>query len=556
MFRAENLTVSVNKGNKKILSVDSVAFPSKKLSAIVGPSGCGKTTLMKAMLGMIPCQGSITLEGDSVYGADDLVGKVGLVPQFSIAPNQLKVNECIYYSLKLFTKESDYDQKIQEILKKVELDNHGEKTVENLSGGQLRRLGLALELSHNPHYLVCDEVTSGLDPNSEDYIISLLRSLVEKEQKTFLCIIHNLTKLKDFDWITVLYEGEVVFQGDFLKLLTYFSIDHPLHLYHRLEENNIDHWRKEWKESNGLLEQEETKTPFIDTISFPEKKSPNGFIQMGTLLQRRFQLLFRDRGILSLYIAITLGFPVVVVLFAFNGLPEIEWISLSGNQGFLQKMRENLQFLLRANQTASLVTGLIMFQVILLTLMGSNNGVREIVQERPLFEKERLNGLSVGAYTLSKLIFVSILAGIQGFWMAIFVKFICHFPGSLTDQALILSLCCISMSWVCLGFSAWFPSTEKASTLSIYLVGFQLPLSGVVLALPDGLVWILRPFINAYWTWSAYLSSMADTRLYDAFRLQNTDPISNYSTSAMVLFFHMLIALFFIVKGATKRIWQ
>jgi energy-coupling factor transporter ATP-binding protein EcfA2 len=67
----------------------------------------------------------------------------------------------------------------------------------------MRRLGLGLELVSDPECLICDEVTSGLDPLSEDQIIELLRSLVESQGKTFLCTIHNLGKLPDFDHITV-----------------------------------------------------------------------------------------------------------------------------------------------------------------------------------------------------------------------------------------------------------------------------------------------------------------------------------------------------------------
>ena len=165
-----------------------------------------------------------------------------------------------------------------------------------------------------------------------------------------------------------------------------------------------------------------------------------------------------------------------------------------------------MRYQIDALESASLVTGLILFQVILLTLMGSNNGAREIAGERELYEKERFAGLRPIAYALSKLAFASLIAVVQGLYMTWFVKSMCEFPGPWLPQVAVMMLCCVSMTTVCLGFSAMLASADKASLLSVYLVGFQLPLSGVVLALPEFLVWICRPFINAYWGWAGYFA--------------------------------------------------
>jgi len=108
---------------------------------------------------------------------------------------------------------------------------------------------LGLELVSSPECLICDEVTSGLDPLSEDQIIALLRSLVEAQGKTFICTIHNLGKLPDFDHITVLYEGRLVFQGDFEALKAWFEIEDPLKLYHALAERPLDEWLEKWNKA-------------------------------------------------------------------------------------------------------------------------------------------------------------------------------------------------------------------------------------------------------------------------------------------------------------------
>ena len=92
--------------------------------------------------------------------------------------------------------------------------------------------------------MVCDEVTSGLDPRSEDQILAVLQRLRDEREKAFICIIHNLAKLEAFDWITVVFQGAVVFQGSLDELTAYFDIPDALHLYDRLNEHGLQHWRE------------------------------------------------------------------------------------------------------------------------------------------------------------------------------------------------------------------------------------------------------------------------------------------------------------------------
>ena len=156
-----------------------------------------------------------------------------------------------------------------------------------------------------------------------------------------------------------------------------------------------------------------------------------------------------------------------------------------------------------------------MFQVILLTLMGSNNAAREIAGERAIFEKEKFAGLRAASYVASKVAFLSVLIGAQSLWMGFFVSMICRFPGDLFSQVVILGLTNAAMTFVCLAISSLSRSAENASLLSVYLVGLQLPLSGAVLALPQFIGLATRPFIAAYWGWSGYWQTMRDTRFYD-----------------------------------------
>lgn len=532
-----------------ILRGATAEFLDGGLNAVIGPSGCGKTTLMKAILGILPSEGEAYYGDERINRSEDLVGRVGFAPQFSIAQPKLTVEESIRFTLQLNVADSrKRKERLENILKTIGLAEHRDKRVESLSGGQLRRLGLGLELTLDPHCMVCDEVTSGLDPLSEDQILALLRSLSARDGKTFLCIIHNLAKLELFDRITVVYEGDVVFQGDNEELCAYFGIPDALHLYDLLNQHELSHWQARWAQA---------KAPSAEpqTAPAPTERRPGMVAQLCTLLSRRMLLFFRDAGYLWLTLAITFGFPCLVVIFALDGLPQIENMSLDPTGSLVQQLEETVEIRIDKMKTASLVTGLIMFQVILLTLMGSNNGAREIAGERTLYEKERLSGLSISAYAISKLIFVGVLAALQGAWMTAFVKVICQFPGPWLPQIGVLAAVCVSMTLVCLGFSALFRSAEKASLLSIYLVGFQLPLSGVVLALPDYLIWVCRPFINAYWGWGGYMRSMIDSSIYDAYRDANPEWISSPALALTVLALQGVVGIVMVAVGCNKKQW-
>ncbi len=561
MLTCKELTVYTHDKSQCLLRGVDASFSGKGMHALIGPSGCGKTTLVRALLGIQPREGTVFFDGKTVHCPEQLAGKIGFAPQFSIAPAKLTVNECLHFALELACSDPVMrEELLQAILVWTGLSEHGGKRVDSLSGGQLRRLGLGLELTQDPPFLICDEVTSGLDPLSEDQILDLMRSLVDEHDKTILCIIHNLAKLERFDSVTVVYGGDVVFQGTPQVLLEHFGIPDALHLYDVLNSKPVGHWRSLRSVSKeGAGEAVGTDFDRIEGVvdeTVAQPAVPRLGSQLKTLLHRRYLLFFRDRGYLLLTLAITLGFPCLVVIFALGGLPQIESLTLDRQLGWLEEIQENISYRVRAMETASLVTGLIMFQVILLTLMGSNNGAREIAGERALYEKERLAGLNWLAYAVSKVLFVVSLAVPQGLWMMLFVKLVCGFPGPWLGQGVTLALACASMSVICLGFSAWLSSAEKASLLSIYLVGFQLPLSGVVLALPESLVWLCRPFITSYWGWAGYLGTMVETRLFDAFRLNDASWLPSSLLAQTILLLQALFGVVIVFLGCYRRSWK
>lgn len=557
MLSCRNLTVRPKPNGPALVHGASADFPAGGLHALIGPSGCGKTTLLKGILDILPAEGEVLLNGRTLASRAELLRDVAFAPQFSIAHGKLTVAEAVGYALKLYQKTDDATLSVrnEELLQLVGLHERAGTLVEKLSGGQLRRLGLALELTTDPACLLCDEVTSGLDPRSEDQIIAVLRALVEQRAKTVVCVIHNLAKLGLFDTVTVVFEGRVVWQGPLAGMLEHFGIADALELYDRLSEQSGEHWTARWADvvTNGRVPGHEKRVD--EPVRRIPVERPRASSQLVTLLARRWRLLLRDRGYVLLTLAITFGFPCLVVIFALGGLPQLKGLALETTGGFLETLQARAAYRQSAAETATLVSGLIIFQVILLCLMGSNNGAREIAAERALYEKERMSGLRPAAYAWSKLIYTALLGAAQGVWMTVFVKVLCEFPGSWGAQLAVLGATGASMSVVCLGLSAVLSSPDKASLLSIYLVGFQLPLSGVVLALPEALVWTVRPFIATYWGWAGYLMSMTDSRFYDAVSMLDKGWLAPPLAAAGVLAAHLLAGAALVFWGCQRKCW-
>ena len=548
----------------RLLAALDAHFAPGQLHAVVGPSGCGKSTLLKVIAGVSqPNEGSVHWAGRDLDEHDLAPHEIGYVPQFGIAFDLLTVGESIETALRLRVgglSEEERNARSLHFLAAAGLSEIAERRVGILSGGQKRRLALALEMVHEPPFLLCDEVTSGLDPKSESEIVHLLHNLA-RDGRTVISVTHSLRHLELHDTVTVLYEGRLVYQAAPGSLGDYFQIDNPELLFPTLSTRSADEWRELWR---------------VYTLGLPRRDSPEGRAparpgsaereptqfhtpsfasQFLTLLSRRWTLFRRNRGQLALQVALLFGFPCLVVIFAWSGLPQIQ--NLAGtSSNALQELLQTTAFALRSVRVGSLVSGLIMFQVILLTLMGSNNAAREIAGERAIFEKEKFAGLRAASYVASKVAFLSVLIGAQSLWMGFFVSMICRFPGDLFSQVVILGLTNAAMTFVCLAISSISRSAENASLLSVYLVGLQLPLSGAVLALPQFIGLATRPFIAAYWGWSGYWQTMRDTRFYDFVQSMSTTELVAFGLCAWVLGMHIVGGIVVAYLGAQNSRWE
>ncbi len=546
--------------------------PQGHLMAIVGPSGCGKTTLLKVIAGIMEqTEGALKWETRDLKEEEDLhPGELGYVPQFSVAHDLLTVEECIANSMALRTQlpgTDDFEPKLDKIMEITGLTDLADRRVKVLSGGQKRRLGLALELVTNPCLLLCDEVTSGLDPKSEREITELLRVLSqENPRRVVINVTHSLASLEAFDSVLVMYQGRLVYHGQPKLLTHYFTVEHPEEVYLRLTQRDAQSWHESWQKKRDfyeqmLLEKEQPSAKADDEAGEHEaiapEELPSVMSQVFTLLHRRWTIFRRDKGQVWLHLAMLLGFPLLVVIFALDGIKPLKQLSQRQDSDIMYEMQQKAQHQIDQLNAGGLVSGLIMLQVVLVTLMASNNAAREIAGERLILEREKLGGLSTMAYVISKVLFLGVFVLAQSIWMGVFVDMITGgLPGDLIVKLGLLVLVSAAMTSICLGISGLCRTPEKATILSIYLVGFQLPLSGAVLSLPDWIEGAVNPFIAAFWAWSGSLRSMSDTAFYDAVKKVTETSLVSPELAAFVLLAHVIIGLSMAYVGSKGSQWE
>lgn len=603
MLQADGITYEIETPDGPLKLLDNVSFnvPRGHFMAIVGPSGCGKTTLLKAIAGMIAeTDGRFFWNGHDLAEEDFEPSEIGFVPQFSIAYDQLSVDENVESAARLrcrFDSVDDLDDSIDNALEVTGMEGIADRDVKILSGGQKRRLALAMELVSNPRLLICDEVTSGLDPRSEHDIVDLLHEISRSEGRIVISVTHSLSHLDMYDSILVMHQGCVAYHGSPKTMLHYFGVSSLEEIYPKLQDREGPSWCRSWgkhrdsyysrmekereqkilsgelpdpdavrkavKAGEAEAEEEGAEAVRSDSTEAPAAEGqgdapedsipelPGFFTQFFCLLGRRWRIFFRDRSQLILQLVMILLFPVLVAMFTDKGTGQIVGLSATQDVQTLQKDMEAQQLNMK---TGSAVSGIIMFEVILLGLMGSNNAAREVAGERAIMEKEKYAGMRPSAYLGSKLAYLSVLVLVQSVWMFAFVDFFWDRGGGLT-HLLFLILADAAMTFVCLGISSLARSADQASLLSIYLVGFQLPLSGAVLALPEQVEGFIRPFISAYWAWSGSISALKSD-VYNAVKNVLDTDLTPALLCYVVLGVHVACGIAASYAGIRRSRWE
>ena len=564
MLELRELTVTADDGDHApvLLTEVTASFPRGEVCALLGPSGSGKTTLIRAVAGMAPTTtGSLHWENLDLETEDLPPSQIGYVPQFTISQENLTARENVIHAIRLRVaglSGREREIRADELLALTGLTEAADTLSKHLSGGQRRRLALAMELVSEPPLLLCDEVTSGLDARSEREILELLRRIARDGNRVVLVVTHGLRDLEHFDKVAVLSAGHLAYLGPPDTLAHYFRAGQAEEIFEVLPARTGPEWHASWTKHRLHFEEDKKtdKDTDADPASHPQANLPSPWSQFVALLATRWKVFFRNKSGIALQLGLVLGFPLVVAVFALDGLPAVPSLDAALSGDVVRQLVEARTFVEGASKAGSAVSGLVLLQVILLGLLGANNSAREIAGERAIYEKERFAGLSPAAYVASKASFLAVLVVLQSAWMTWFVRTITQFPGDGTQQFLFFLLVNAALTAVCLGISALARSADQASLASIYLVGFQLPLSGAVLALPAGLDAALRPFIAAYWSWSGALQSLRDTRYYDVLEMVISTTLSAAALCVWILLIHVIFGIFLAWLGCLRAAWD
>ncbi|MDG5485383.1 ATP-binding cassette domain-containing protein [Mycolicibacterium gadium] len=378
------------------------------LTAVIGPSGSGKSTLSRVIVGAArPTGGAVSFDGRDLHdGYGSLRSRIGMVPQDDVVHGRLTVAQALGFAAELRmpadTTEADRRRVIDQILEELELSAHAASRIDKLSGGQRKRVSVALELLTGPSLLVLDEPTTGLDPALDRAVMTMLRRLADAG-RVVVVVTHSLTFLEDCDQVLLLAPGgKTAFCGPPAELASAMGTTDWADIFTMVSADPDDAQRRSIERSGPTGEHREEAPPATsDTVSqleagnavqAPQPAPTSAWRQCATIARRQVRLLIADRG----YLAFLAVLPFVIGL-----LP----LTVVGHAGFGHPPSDG-----SAPFEPKHVIALISFAAI---LMGATLTVRDLVGERAIFRREQSAGLSASAYLLAKIAVFGAVAVIQ-----------------------------------------------------------------------------------------------------------------------------------------------
>ncbi len=474
---AKNLTVRLPSG--KVL-LDNVSFPlgERCLLGVIGPSGAGKSTLLGALTGIKPAtQGSVLYDNRDLYTHyAELRHRIGLVPQENILHTQLTARRALGYAAELRfppdTSRSERKRRIDEVLAELSLTKHAETRTDRLSGGQQKRVNVALELLTKPSLLFLDEPTSGLDPGLDKSVMEMMAGLAH-DGRTVIVVTHSVANLNLCDRLLVLVPGgKVAFFGPPQDGLRHFDKPGWAEVFQAFDNEPDRDWAGEFRRSRYYemyvaagMDTGAAQAAAPRPAPMPAPKTRNRFAQLSTLCRRYLAVIASDR----VFLGFLAGMPIVLGA-VIRVIPAPLGLAGHNNQG---------------------AESVLLILVICACFAGAANAVRELVKERPIYNRERAAGLSAGAYLISKLIILGLISGLQAVLIVIIGltgrplpahgAFLKHFP--LLELLIAIGVLAVVSMTLGLLISASVDTSEKTMPLLIVAVIFQVVMTGGVFAL-------------------------------------------------------------------------
>ncbi len=514
----------------------SFTLKSGELLAIMGGSGTGKTTLLSLLNGNLePQQGSITINGHSIK-EPKAKSLIGFVPQDDLLVEELTVYQNLWFTAKLCFEgmsDQELDRRVMKTLKDLGLDatkdlKVGSAINKYISGGQRKRLNIALELIREPAVLFLDEPTSGLSSADTEKVINLLKEQTLKG-KLIVVNIHQPSSdvYKLFDRLWLLDRGGYpVFDGNPIDAITYFKEAanyadaetsacptcgnvNPEIVLNIIDEKALSNTgvptdeRKmspqDWHELY-LKHRQKMEEPAISNIPVSDQKKPHVLKQFIIFLQRNIKTKITNVQ----YLCITLlEAPLLALICSLlTRYAPMEGYSVMNNKNLVSYF---------------------FMAVIVATFMGMSGSAEEIIKDRALLKRESFLRLSYGSYIWSKIIYMAVVSLIQTFLFIVVGNTIMGLHGLFGTWWIILFVTSLLANLTGLLLSQCLNSVVAIYISIPILLIPQILLCGLVVSFTDlnpksttGNVPLIGDLIPSRWAYEALaVTSFTDNR-YEA----------------------------------------
>ncbi|MEH1797281.1 FHA domain-containing protein [Nostoc sp.] len=499
---ALKLNKVVGKGVNLLHNI-SVSIQPREFVVVAGVSGGGKSTLLNALNGFQPAtSGTVLVNGIDFYkNFNAYRTQIGYVPQQDIIHKSLTVEQTLDYASQLRmpadTTVAERRNRVQEVLVDLELTDRRNERVEKLSGGQLKRVSMGVELLTKPSLFFLDEATSGLDPGTEGEIMRLLRKSAD-QGRTVILITHATDNVMLCDLVVFLAkDGHLAYFGPPQEALSYFSVEKFNQIYRLVEyEKSPQEWQCHYLSQEQCQQykkyiverQQDLPQPVSRNLrknEIPDKQSIPRQVQnlIDTLLNRQ-----SINGVQKQ---------------TFHPLPGGKVKRISPWQQFCILSSRNLAILLQDKVSLWLMLAIapllglldfvlwprhlfdvekgdaqqslmMLFMTVIIAIMvGSLSSMREIVKEKEIYQRERMVCLQIVPYILSKLLLGVLVSLYQAAIFLLFKFLAIDIPGGLSvviSLYIILALATIGGMVMGLLVSALSPNQNVAPLLIILFI--------------------------------------------------------------------------------------
>ncbi len=582
VFEANHISYQFKNG---AIGLHDVSFTeqSGRLVGIMGASGAGKSTLLNVLNGAsTPTKGQVLINSIDIHSGDPSIeGIIGFVSQDDLLIEELSVYQNLYYNAKLCFENYSEDQLVEtvhRVLKNLGLFEIkdiqvGSPLNKKISGGQRKRLNIALELIREPAVLFLDEPTSGLSSRDSENILDLLKELTFKGKLVFV-VIHQPSSdiFKMFDRLLILDTGGfLIYNGNPIDSIMYFKSKvqaadwnesecptcgnvNPEQVFNIVETSVLDefgkltHTRrispKEWSEHFREQYKENKKTKAtkqeLPEISF---RIPGKMKQFSVFIRRDILKKLSD----TQYLVINfLEAPLLAFLLAFIV------------RYFDSDVSNEFKYTLLGNSNMPVY---IFMSVIVAIFMGLTVSAEEIIKDRKILKREAFLNLSWSSYLLSKVAVQLLLSAIQAFTFVIVGNTIMGIHGMYFEYWLVLFSSWAMANMMGLLISDSFKTVVTIYILIPFLVIPQIILSGIIVKFENLNPQISSPkripfygeIITARWAYEGlatyhFMNNDYQKIFYDWYKLK-----SNASLKANFLLKEQLNKLAFIERNLEKK---